>query len=163
MQNREQNVKPATWRGERRIEQVASLEVTWGSKQSGVCTMPASPGRNPVTGHLLCCHSEHPHALSLSIKNSRENSHCFPHNRIYSAFTDLQWLNGHHMHLPNSKIISSGPEKVRDRSGQFAGNRVDWQEKGFGVRQARVQFQLQHLAGWPRATYSMFLSLWLHL
>ena len=73
------------------------------------------------------------------------------------------WLNDHHMHLPNSKIISSGPEKVWDRSRQFAGNRVDLQEQGFGVRQAQVQSQLQHLAGWPRATYSTFLSLWLHL
>lgn len=84
----------------------------------------------------------------------------FHGNRVFppSAFTDLQRLNGHHMHLPDSKIISSGPEKVRDRSRWFAGSRVDWREQGFGVRQAQVQPQLQHLAGWPRATCSTFRS-----
>lgn len=63
------------------------------------------------------------------------------------------------MHLPDSKIISSGPEKVRDRSRRFAGSRVDWREHHcFGSGKPRNHSQLQHLAGWPRATCSTFWS-----
>ena len=48
--------------------------------------------------------------------------------------------------------------KSPSRSRRFVGSRVDWCEQGFGVRQTQVQPQLQHLAGWPRATCSTFQS-----